>query len=200
MQLLAAYALGIKSVVVAVSQADDASCSFGQARFREIEEKMRLLLRKVPQSRRSRCAAAARVIALQVGFNPEHVVFVPVAAVFGDCILQRSPRISWCVRQLQAAARLTCATRRYEGPPLLSAMQSVRALHKYGEKPPRACVLYKMHVGGVGVVLVVRVLTGMLRTGMSLSLCLAQSSHEVCCKSSKLQKRCFLFCFTRRGL
>ena len=36
-----------------------------------------------------------------------------------------------------------------------------------------------MHVGGVGVVLFVRVLTGLLRTGMSLSLCLADSSHEV---------------------
>jgi translation elongation factor EF-1alpha len=52
-------------------------------------------------------------------------------------------------------------------------------MHKYGEKPLRACVLYKMHVGGVGVVLFVRVLTGLLRTGMSLSLCLAGSSHEV---------------------
>ena len=46
MQLLAAFALGVKSVVVAVSQMDDASCSFGQARFQEIQEKMRLLLRK----------------------------------------------------------------------------------------------------------------------------------------------------------
>ncbi len=68
---------------------------------------------------------------------------------------------------------------RYEGPPLLSAMQDVRALQKYGEKPLRACVLYTMHVGGVGVVLFVRVLTGLLRTGMSVSLCLADSSHEV---------------------
>jgi translation elongation factor EF-1alpha len=59
-------------------------------------------------------------------------------------------------------------------------MQGVRALHKYGEKPMRACVLYKMHVGGVGVVLFVRVLTGLLRVGMSLSVCLADSSHEVC--------------------
>ena len=39
----------------------------------------------------------------------------------------------------------------------------------------------KMHVGGVGVVLFVRVLTGLLRTGMSVSLCLADSSHEVGC-------------------
>ena len=55
----------------------------------------------------------------------------------------------------------------------------MRALQKYGEKPLRACVLYTMHVGGVGVVLFVRVLTGLLRTGMSVSLCLADSSHEV---------------------
>ena len=34
---------------------------------------------------------------------------------------------------------------RYEGPPLLSAMQDVRALQKYGEKPLRACVLYVSH-------------------------------------------------------
>ncbi len=47
MHLLAAYALGIKSVLVAVSIMDDPSCCFGQPRFREIEEKMRLLLRKV---------------------------------------------------------------------------------------------------------------------------------------------------------
>ena len=47
MQLLAAYALGVKSVVVAVSQMDDPSCSFGQQRFREVEAKMHLLLRKV---------------------------------------------------------------------------------------------------------------------------------------------------------
>ena len=47
MQLLAAYALGIKSVVVAVSQVDDQSCCFGQARCQQIEDKMRLLLRKV---------------------------------------------------------------------------------------------------------------------------------------------------------
>jgi hypothetical protein len=60
-------------------------------------------------------------------------------------------------------------------------MQSVRALQRYGEKPLRACVMSKMHVGGVGVVLYVRVLTGLLRTGMSISLCLAESSHEVCC-------------------
>ena len=63
----------------------------------------------------------------------------------------------------------------------MSAMRDIRPLQKYGEKPLRACVLHKMHVGGVGAVLVVRVLTGLLRTGMSLSLCLAQSSHEVCC-------------------
>ena len=58
-------------------------------------------------------------------------------------------------------------------------MRDVCAMQKYGEKPMRACILYKMHVGGVGVVLFVRVLTGFLRTGMSLSLCLADSSHEV---------------------
>jgi translation elongation factor EF-1alpha len=50
MHLLAAYALGIKSVIVAVSQLDDPSCSFGQTRFREIEERMRLLLRKVHET------------------------------------------------------------------------------------------------------------------------------------------------------
>ena len=60
-------------------------------------------------------------------------------------------------------------------------MQGVRALHRYGEKPLRACVMSKMHVGGVGVVLFVRVLTGLLRVGMSVSLCLADSSHEVSC-------------------
>ena len=47
MQLLAAYALGVKSVVVAVGQMDDPSCSFGQQRFQEVEAKMQLLLRKV---------------------------------------------------------------------------------------------------------------------------------------------------------
>jgi hypothetical protein len=42
------------------------------------------------------CASLSNA-ALQVGFNPDHVLFVPVAAVFGDCILERSPRISWYV-------------------------------------------------------------------------------------------------------
>jgi hypothetical protein len=32
---------------------------------------------------------------MQVGFNPQHVSFVPIAALFGDCIIERSPRISW---------------------------------------------------------------------------------------------------------
>ena len=95
MQLLAAYALGIKSVVVAVSQVDDSSCSFGQARFQEIEEKMRLLLRKVHASIVIFGISTARINTIQVGFNPRHVAFVPVAALFGDCVLQRSPRISW---------------------------------------------------------------------------------------------------------
>ena len=53
MQLLAAYALGIKSVVVAVSQMDDSSCSFGQQRFHEVQAKMQLLLRKVRGAWRS---------------------------------------------------------------------------------------------------------------------------------------------------
>lgn len=100
MQLLAAYALGIKSVVVAVSQLDDASCSFGESRFREIEERMRMLLRKVPTSNFAACHLKCINGARQVGFNPHHVVFVPVAAVFGDCIVQRSPRISWSFSSL----------------------------------------------------------------------------------------------------
>ena len=33
---------------------------------------------------------------MQVGFNPQHVTFVPIAALFGDCVIERSPRISWC--------------------------------------------------------------------------------------------------------
>ncbi len=60
-------------------------------------------------------------------------------------------------------------------------MKNCDILNRYGEKPLRACVMSKMHVGGVGVVLFVRVLTGLLRTGMSISLCLADSSHEVGC-------------------
>ena len=98
MHLLAAYALGIKSVIVAVSIMDDPSCCFGQPRFREIEEKMRLLLRKVrlPPALCRRADNLSEQPLLQVGFNPEHVRFVPVAAVFGDSIVDNSPRISWC--------------------------------------------------------------------------------------------------------
>jgi elongation factor 1-alpha len=79
------------------------------------------------------------------------VPFIPVSALCGENLTEKSDKFLW-----------------YEGPTLLQALQSINPLKRLTEKPLRFCVQHAIRISGTGTVLLGKVETGILRSGMDI--------------------------------
>ena len=122
-----ARTLGVNQLIVAVNKMDAAK--FDQAKFDKLKGMLGDLLKSV-------------------GYNPDEVPFVPIAALQADNVAVKSENMSW-----------------YTGPILLELMDKIKEPEKPTELPLRLPIQDVYNITGIGVVPVGRVETGVMKIG-----------------------------------
>ena len=122
-----AKTLGVNQLIVAVNKMDMAK--YDQKRFEEVKKEVETLLKSV-------------------GYNPEEVIFVPIAALPGDNVFKKSENMSW-----------------YDGKTLLETIDTFKEPEKPTELPLRLPIQDVYNITGIGVVPVGRVETGVMKVG-----------------------------------
>jgi elongation factor 1-alpha len=95
-------------------------------------------------------------------FPEAGITFLPISGLEGDNLVERSNRLRW-----------------YTGPTLFEALDAVKPPARYEDKPLRIPILRSYWIGGVGVVNVGRVASGVLRSGMAITFSPSGKSVEV---------------------
>lgn len=122
-----ARTLGVGQMIIAVNKMDMAN--YGEPRFNEVKEQVSTLLKTV-------------------GYNPEQVVFVPIASLKGDNVVKKSENMSW-----------------YNGPTLLTAIDNLKTPEKPIDLPLRLPIQDVYKIEGIGTVPVGKVETGVMKVG-----------------------------------
>lgn len=124
-----AKTLGVKQLVVAVNKADDNSWGYKEDRYNEVVAETKNLLKIV-------------------GYKTDDINFVPVSALEGDNLVERSSKMDW-----------------YKGPTLMEALDKFSVPEKPTDKELRLPVQDVYKIKGAGVVPVGRVETGVMKVG-----------------------------------
>ena len=122
-----ARTLGVNQMIVAINKMDIAK--YDEKRFNEVKNDVTKLLQ-------------------MVGYKPEEVQFVPIAAYPGDNVVKKSENMAW-----------------YNGPTLIEALDKLKEPEKPRDLPLRLPIQDVYNITGVGVVVVGRVETGVLKVG-----------------------------------
>ncbi|WP_069806454.1 translation elongation factor EF-1 subunit alpha [Vulcanisaeta thermophila] len=125
--LFLAATLGIRQVIVAVNKMD--VVNYDQKRFEQIKAELSKLMKLL-------------------GYDPTKVPFIPVSALKGDNIKEKSPNTPW-----------------YNGPTLLEALDALQPPPRPTDKPFRLPIQDVYTITGAGTVVVGRVETGVLKVG-----------------------------------
>ncbi len=119
--------LGVSQIIVAVNKMD--VVNYDQKRYEQIKTELSKLLKLL-------------------GYDPSKVPFIPVSAIKGDNIKDRSPNTPW-----------------YNGPTVLEALDLLEPPPRPVDKPFRMPIQDVFTITGVGTVVVGRVETGVLKVG-----------------------------------
>ncbi|MEM0231387.1 MAG: translation elongation factor EF-1 subunit alpha [Candidatus Woesearchaeota archaeon] len=119
--------LGVAQLIVAINKMDMAK--YDQKRFNEVKDEVTKLLKTV-------------------GYNPEKVQFVAMAAYPGDNVVKKSTNMPW-----------------YTGPTLLEAINNLEVPKKPTDLPLRLPIQDVYNITGIGVVPVGKVETGIMKVG-----------------------------------
>jgi elongation factor 1-alpha len=88
----------------------------------------------------------------KVGYNPSEIPFVPISGFVGENIIERSTNLDW-----------------YKGPTLFEVIDQIKEPKRPSDKPLRLPIQSVYMIGGIGVVPVGRVMTGVLKPGMAVT-------------------------------
>jgi len=127
-----AKTLGVKQIVVAMNKADDQSWNYDEDRYEEVKAETTKLLKIV-------------------GYKTADIHFVPVSALEGDNLVERSTNMDW-----------------YKGPTLFEVLDLFALPEKPTSKALRLPVQDVYKIKGAGVVPVGRVETGTMKVGDSV--------------------------------
>jgi len=122
-----AKTLGVNQLIIAINKMDMAK--YDQKRFDEVKKEVEALLKSV-------------------GYNPEEILFVPIAALPGDNVFKKSENMSW-----------------YTGKTLLETLDTFKEPEKPTNLPLRLPIQDVYNITGIGVVPVGRVETGIMKVG-----------------------------------
>ena len=139
--LFLARTLGISQLAVAINKMD--TVNYSEEEYKKCKEMISQLLRIL-------------------GYNPDAVPFVPIAAYHGDNVVKRSDKMPW-----------------YKGPTLVEVIDSFKPPEKPIDKPLRLPIQDVYSITGVGTVPVGRVETGVMRVGDKIVFEPAGVSGEV---------------------
>ena len=98
----------------------------------------------------------------KIGYNPKKVPFVPISGWSGDNMLEKSPNMPW-----------------WNGPTLLEVLDGVTPPIRPIEKPLRCPLQDVYKIGGIGIVPVGRIETGVMKPGMIVTFAPSGLSTEV---------------------
>jgi len=118
---------GVDQLIVAVNKMDMAK--YEEKRFNEVKEQVSNLLKTV-------------------GYKPDTVQFIPMAALKGDNVFNKSENMSW-----------------YSGPTLIQAIDKLEVPQKPTDLPLRLAIQDVYNITGIGVVPVGKVETGVVKVG-----------------------------------
>ncbi|WP_132058858.1 translation elongation factor EF-1 subunit alpha [Halorussus amylolyticus] len=136
-----ARTLGINELIVAVNKMD--AVDYDENRYREVVSEVKDLLN-------------------QVRFDTEDAEFIPISALEGDNIVERSDQMDW-----------------YDGNLVLEALNSLEETETPTDAPLRLPIQDVYTISGIGTVPVGRVETGVLNTGDNVSFQPSDVSGEV---------------------
>ncbi|MBW9223994.1 translation elongation factor EF-1 subunit alpha [Methanothermococcus sp. SCGC AD-155-E23] len=139
--LFLARTLGISQLAVAINKMD--TVNYSEEEYKKCKEMISQLLRIL-------------------GYNPDAIHFVPIAAYHGDNVVKRSDKMPW-----------------YKGPTLVEVIDSFKPPEKPIDKPLRLPIQDVYSITGVGTVPVGRVETGVMRVGDKIVFEPAGVSGEV---------------------
>ncbi|KAG4431619.1 translation elongation factor EF-1 alpha [Cadophora sp. M221] len=150
---LLAHTLGVKQLIVAINKMDIAKWS--EDRFREIIKETSNFIKKV-------------------GYNPKTVAFVPISGFNGDNMIDNSTNCPW----YKGWEKETKAGKS-SGKTLLEAIDAIDPPSRPTEKPLRLPLQDVYKIGGIGMVPVGRVETGVIKAGMVITFAPAGVTTEV---------------------
>ncbi|HIP84767.1 MAG TPA: translation elongation factor EF-1 subunit alpha, partial [Methanothermococcus okinawensis] len=133
--------LGVNQLAVAINKMD--TVNYSEEEYKKCKEMISQLLRIL-------------------GYNPDSIHFVPIAAYHGDNVVKRSDKMPW-----------------YKGPTLVEVIDSFKLPEKPIDKPLRLPIQDVYSITGVGTVPVGRVETGVMKVGDKIVFEPAGVSGEV---------------------
>ncbi|CAF0964218.1 unnamed protein product [Rotaria sordida] len=145
-QILFAYMLGAKQMIIAVNKMDADTVSYSENRFNQIQIELSTYLK-------------------QIGYPFENVVFVPISAWNGDNLVTVSNKMAWFTGWIieRQEGKVICKT-------FLEAIDTIVVQRQqFIDKPLRLPLQNVYKVRGIGTVAMGRVETGVLKTNMIVS-------------------------------
>merc|ERR1711931_14467 len=152
---LLAYTLGVKQLIVGVNKMDSTEPKYSGDRFNEIKKEVSTYLKKV-------------------GYNPKSVAFVPISGWHGDNMLEESTNMKWYKGWSQERKEGNAS-----GKTLLNALDAILPPKRPSDKPLRLPLQHVYKIGGIGIVPVGRVETGVIKPGMIVTFAPANVTTEV---------------------
>jgi len=136
-----ARTLGVQQMGVLVNKMD--TVNYDEAKFNQVKEDLSKLLK-------------------QVGYNPEEVPFIPISALKGDNVVQKSENMPW-----------------YTGPTVREQLDLFKEPEKPLDLPLRLPIQDVYNITGIGVVPVGRVETGVMKVGDKVTIMPAREGTGV---------------------
>jgi len=124
--------LGVNQLIIAVNKMD--MINYDEAKFNKVKEDVSALLKSV-------------------GYKPEEIPFIPIAALKGDNVVKASENMGW-----------------YKGEPLIKLIDGFNVPEKPTNLPLRLPIQDVYNITGIGVVPVGRVETGVMKVGDNVTV------------------------------
>jgi elongation factor 1-alpha len=121
--------LGVNQMIIAVNKMDISGVEWSEDKFNKVKEDVSNLLKSV-------------------GYKPDEIPFIPIAALQGDNVVKKSENMSW-----------------YTGKTLLETMDDLKEPEKPTDLPLRLPIQDVYNITGIGVVPVGRIETGVMKVG-----------------------------------
>ncbi|CAL8319835.1 unnamed protein product [Merluccius merluccius] len=150
-----AYSLGVKQLIVGINKMDSTEPRYSERRFNEIVMEVSNYIQKI-------------------GYNPEEVAFVPISGWTGDNMLERSPNMPWF-----KGWHIKHQTGKSGGTTLFEALDAIQPPTRPINKPLRLPLQDVYVIGGIGIVPVGCVATGIIKPGMMVTFAPSNVTAEV---------------------
>lgn len=124
-----AKTLGVNQLIVAINKMDISGVDYSEDKFNKVKEDVTNLIKTV-------------------GYKPEDVKFLAIAALPGDNVVKKSEKMSW-----------------YPGETLIQAIDNLSVPEKPIDLPLRLPIQDVYNITGIGVVPVGRIETGVMKVG-----------------------------------